>query len=429
MITLHSTEHTMRFLLVVPLAVAALATTPRSGHAFGAGGAGNAKTSLAAIHAKAIPPWARKYNMNCSGCHYPTVPRLNATGLAFKWAGYRMPSEIGKNVEVKKIEDYLGARGIVQYVYTKTEKQPVDTSSLIIPSASLFAGGAVGTNYGAFIEFERTPDAAVDLVGQIDGVWGKENGFGGVRVGQGHMIVGGAVAGFDRPTGILGPLALDQPTTPGVPFRFAGDVAGVEAFYVFGGINRTSVQFVNGLAPGGEGMEVANSTTSHDIVVTNQLMLDDFGGNLATVGYFGSVKGLDATQADLNSRYYRIGVSANKFIGPFEAQAGYVYSNNSRLPIGATSTFTAADLSGNAYWLHGGYTVKPSYWTVYGRYEFLDPNRDLGDDAFRRIVIGSVLPVNVPEYLRLGLEYFLDTPQGPGALKRQGIRTEFHIAF
>lgn len=26
-----------------------------------------------------IPAWARKYNMNCSGCHYPAAPRLNAT--------------------------------------------------------------------------------------------------------------------------------------------------------------------------------------------------------------------------------------------------------------------------------------------------------------------------------------------------------------
>ena len=421
----------MRNIVVFSLAFAALSLTPRSGRALRAdvGSGEKEKATLSAIHARAIPPWARKYNMNCSSCHYPTVPRLNATGLAFKWAGYRMPSEIGKNAEVKKIEDYLGARGIVQYVYTKTQNRSVDTSSLIIPSASLFAGGAIGTNYGAFLEFERTPDAAVDLVGQISGVWGKENGFGGVRVGQGHLIVGGAVAGFDRPTGILAPLPVDQPTTPGVPFRFAGDVAGVEAFYVFGGINRTSLQYVNGLAPGGEGMEAATSTTSHDWVVTNQLMLDDLGASLGAWGYFGSVKGLDATQGDLNSRYYRLALSANKFVGPFEAQAGYVYSDNSRLPTGAMSAFTTTSLSGNGYWLYGGYTVKPSYWTIYGRYEFLDPNRSLSDDAARRVVLGSVLPINLPEYLRLGLEYYLDTPQGTGAPKRQGFRTEFHVAF
>ena len=399
----------MRFIFVVPLAAAALALAPQP--------------------AGALPSWARKYNMNCSGCHYPTVPRLNATGFAFKWAGYRMPGDIGTNAEVKKIEEYLAARGIVRYVYTKTEKQAADTNSLTLPSASLFAAGSVGKNYGAFIEFERTPEATIDLIGQIVGVWGKEKGFGGVRLGQGHMIVGGVVAGFDRPTGILAPLALDEPTTPGVPFRLAGDVAGIEAFYVFGGMNRTSVQYVNSVAPGGEGMESASSATRHDWVVTNQLMLDEAGAALAAVGYFGSVTGLDSLQAGLKSRYYRLGLSANKFVGPFEAQAGYVYSSNSRLPTGPTSSFTSAKISGTGYWLYGGYTVKPSYWTVCGRYESLDPNRALGDDALRRVVVGSVLPVNVPEYLRLGLEYVYDRPQGPGALNRQGARAEVHIAF
>lgn len=419
----------MRHTFVVPLAVALLTLTPPPAHALETGGKANRKVVLSAIHTRAIPSWARKYNMNCSGCHYPTVPRLNATGLAFKWAGYRMPNEIGTSAEVKKIEDYLAARVIVQYVYTKTEQSPADTSSLILPSASLFAAGALGKNYGAFTEFERTPDGAIDLIGQIAGVWGKEKGFGGVRVGQGHLIIGGAVAGFDRPTGILAPLALDEPTTPGVPVRLAGDQAGVEAFYVFGGINRTSVQFVNGLAGGGEGMEAAGSTTSHDLVVTNQLMLDEQGAALGVVGYFGSVKGLDTAQTDINSRFYRIAVTANKFVGPFEGQAGYVYSNDSRLPTGATSPFTSSSLSGKGYWIYGGYTAKPTFLTVYGRYEFLDPNRTASDDGVRRVVIGSVLPVNVPEYLRLGLEYFLDTPQGAGALKRQGARAEFHVAF
>lgn len=419
----------MRYTFVVPFAVALLTLTPPPARALGAGVNANRKVVLSAIHTRAIPSWARKYNMNCSGCHYPTVPRLNATGLAFKWAGYRMPNEIGKNAEVKKIEEYLAARLIVHYVYTKAEKSAADTSALILPSASLFAGGAIGTNYGAFAEFERTPDGAIDLIGQLSGVWGKEKGYGGVRVGQGHFIIGGAVAGFDRPTGILAPLTLDEPTTPGVPLRLAGDQAGLEAFYVFGGINRTSVQFVNGLAGGGEGMETAGSTTSRDLVVTNQLMLDDQGAALGVVGYFGSVKGLDTAQADINSRYYRVGVTANKFVGPFEGQAGYVFSNDSRLPTGATSPFTSSNLSGNGYWIYGGYTARPTFWTVYGRYEFLDPNRTASDDGLRRVVIGSVLPVNVPEYLRLGLEYFLDTPQDGGALSRQGARVEFHVAF
>lgn len=422
----------MRHYVLIPVVLAGLTLSPRPVRAVRptvVHGVTNARAVRAKVVTTAIPPWARKYNMNCSGCHFPTVPRLNATGLAFKWAGYRMPGEIGKNAEVKKIEEYLGARAVVQYVYTKTQTESADTNSLFVPSASLFAGGALGAHYGALVEFERTPESAVDLIGQVSGVWGRETGFGGVRVGQGHMIVGGAAAGFDRPTGILSPLALDEETTPGVPFRFGGDVAGLEAFYVLKGMNRTAIQVANGLAAGDGGMETAMSTTSHDLVISNQLMLDDLGANFAAVGYFGSIKGLDSTKPDLNSNYYRIGLSANKFVGPFEGQAGYVYSNNSRLPTGPASTFGSADLSGNAYWLYGGYTVKPSYWTMYGRFEVLDPDRSSSDDALRRLVLGSVLPVNVPEYLRLGLEYFRDAPQAAAALKRQGLRMQLHIAF
>lgn len=423
----------MRSFLVVTVMALASASAPRDVHAIDgtatARGARVASTALHAGRSRVIPAWARKYNMNCSGCHYPTVPRLNATGLAFKWAGYRMPSEIGKSLEVKKIEEYLAARGVVQYVYTKTDQQPADSSSLVLPEASIFAGGGLGKNFGAFIQFERTPEAAIDLIGQIAGVWGKEDGYGGVRVGQGHAIVGGAAAGFDRPTGTLGPLALEEPTTAAIPFRFAGDVAGIEAFYVLRGINRTSVQFVNGVAPGGEGMETASSPTRHDWVVTNQLELDDYGAALTAVGYFGSIAGLDSTRSGLVSRYTRLGLSANKFIGPFEAQAGYVRSNDTRLPTGGASSFASTSLAGNAYWFYGGYTARPSYWTLYGRYELLDPDRGVRDAGLRRVVFGSVLPVNVPEYLRLGLEYFRDMPRAADALNRQGARAEFSIAF
>ena len=419
----------MRYLCVVPLAVGAVFAAPGAALASSNAGSG-AKAALSALHARAIPPWARKYNMNCSGCHYPTVPRLNATGLAFKWAGYRMPDEIGKAAEVKKIEEYLGARAIGQWQYTKTENTPADTNTFVVPSASVFLGGALGKNYGAFLEFERTPDASIDLVSMFTGAWGKEDAFGGVRAGQGHLLFGGAVAGFDRPTGILAPLPLDAQLTPGIPFTFTGDVAGVEAFYVLNKMNRASVQYVNGLAPGGEGMEVETTTNTHNWVLTDQFMWDDVGLGLMGVAYFGSIDGLDSTQSTLRSKYKRFGITGNKFIGPFEAQAGYVYGNNSTLPIGGSPmAFSSSSINSNGYWLYGGYTTKPTYWTVYGRYEVLDPNRSLNDDQIRRVVLGSVLPINVPEYLRLGLEYFVDSPQGSGALKRQGITGQVHIAF
>lgn len=379
--------------------------------------------------AEAIPPWARKYNMNCSGCHYPIVPRLNARGLTFKWAGYRMPDEIGQNMEVKKIEEYLGAIGIIRYSYSKPDNESIDQNSISLPSASIFAAGALGKNYGAFLEFERGPEGAVDLIAQFGGVWGKENSFGGVRAGAGHLIVGGAIAGFDRPLGVTTPLPLELPTTAGSPFRFAGDVAGLEAFYVAGTRNRTSIQMVNGLRPAaGEGMESSPSTRM-DWVVTNQYMWDDMGGGLTAVGYFGTINGLATAQPDLRSRYTRLGLSANKYVGPFEGLAGYVYSRDSGLPVGASSDFAARTLSGTGYWVSGAYTVPKNYATLYGRYELLDPDRNASNDAIKRIVFGTVIPFNVPEYMRFGVEYFRDLPPEAIGPRRNTVAAELRFAF
>ena len=386
--------------------------------------------TVAVSEAHAIPAWARKYNMNCSGCHLPTVPRLNATGIQFKWAGYRMPDEIGEQMEVKKIEEYLAARGILRYSYAKTEREPADENSLGIPTASVFAAGPVGARYGAFFEFEREAEGTVDLTGQAVAVWGKDKSFGGVRLAQGHILVGGAVAGFDRATGILTPLPLSAATTTAVPFRFSGDQSAIEAFYVLGGRNRTSVQLLNGTVAAADEAEMEGRTsTKKNWLVSNQLMWDDDGAGLTTIAYFGNAIGLDEANLDASSRFTRLAASANKYFGSVEILGGYVYSKDSRLPVGVAPAFPSSSITGSAFWVSGQYYAPKTFWTVFGRYEFLDPNRDGSDDALRRFVVGSVLPVNVPEYIRLGVEYFRDMPQLSDLPRRHGITGEMQIAF
>ncbi len=383
--------------------------------------------ALSPASSNALPAWARKYNMKCSGCHYPVVPRLNATGIAFKWAGYRMPNEIGENLEVKKIEEYLSTRGIVRYSYAKTERAPTEVNALTAPKVSVFAAGGIGKRYGTYFELEREEEGTVDLVAVVSAVWGNENGFGGVRAGTGHLLVGGALAGFDRPTGILTPLPLSETTTAAVPFRFAGDQSGVEAFYVLGGKNRTSVQILNGTsAPNEDGTE-GRANTKNDFLVSNQFMWDDAGSGITTIGYFGKLASANAEAGSPTTRYYRLAASANKFMGPFELLAGYVYSKDSNLPVSTQNTRTTAN--GSGYWLSGEYSVPKSHWTIFGRYEFLDPNRKTSEDALRRIVLGSVIPATLPEYLRLGVEYFRDVPQLRGSARRNGIALEVFVAF
>ena len=102
----------MRSSIVAPLSLAILMVMPGDAHA--------------------IPAWARKYNMNCSGCHSPAVPRLNGKGYAFKWAGYRMPEEIGENQEVKQVSEYLAARFVFNYSWNKTQTEPTEVNALVV---------------------------------------------------------------------------------------------------------------------------------------------------------------------------------------------------------------------------------------------------------------------------------------------------------
>ena len=383
-----------------------------------------------------IPAWARKYNMNCSGCHYPAVPRLNATGLTFKWAGYRMPDEIGEKVEVQKIEEYLAARVGIQYNYTKAKGEPAAVNGVSVPGASLFVAGPFGKTYGGFVEFEREEEGEVDLTAEVSALWGTTNAYGGVRPGQGHLLVGGAIAGFDRPTGMTAPLPMGEATTAAIPFRFADDIVGLEAFYVLRNRNRLSIRVLNAQPPaeplgGGAGppAEEGSASTRQDYAIADQFLWDDAGSGLAVMAYFGSITGLDPDAADRKARYLRVAATANKIVRNVEILGGYVYSRDRDLPVGGLSPLAAPTATGSAYWLSGQVVVPRTPLAVFGRYEFLDPDSDVDDNALRRVVLGGVLPVNLPEYLRLGLELRLDTPQRSAGERRRAAALEVMLAF
>lgn len=390
----------------------------------------------------AIPPWARKYSVNCSHCHYPAVPRLNATGIAFKWAGYRMPEEIGEKTDVEKIEEYLGTRMRIQYNYAKTRGEPTSESGISVPAASVFAAGPFGKNFGAYAELEREAEGSVDLVAEATGTWGRETSYGGLRLGTGHLLYGGAIAGLDRPTGIAAPLPMSQPTTAAVPFSFAGDHSAVEAFYVFGGRNRLSLRALTSLraaAPlgtepeeGGEEEEAEPAAgTKQDFAIANQFMWDAAGSGLTTVAYFGQVAGLDPLALDRSSRYVRVAATANKIVRNFELLGGYVYSRDRNLPVRVIDGLSVETqrATGSAYWASGQYFLPKTPLALYTRYEFLDPDTDAAADAQRRWVVGGVMPINVPEYLRLGLEYIVDRPQADTSPRAQRLAVEVLVAF
>jgi hypothetical protein len=148
----------------------------------------------------------------------------------------------------------------------------------------------------------------------------------------------------------------------------------------------------------------------------------------------------DVLAPTTTSHFWRLGASANKFIQNFEVLGSIVYGKDTDLPVVPAGAFSTPEVKGLGYWFYGGYTFnKPEAekdtteaqgadLTLYGRYEYLDPNTDLSDNAARRFVVGAVLPVNLPEYIRLAVEYAHDFPQG-AALKNNAVTAELMLNF
>ena len=394
-------------------------------HHFGVVSAVVLATALSATDARAIPAWARKYNMNCSGCHYPAPPQLNAHGIRFRWAGYRMAddSELGRGVSVDQVSNYISAQGRVVFSLAKTGNQTA-SSAMDASQAAIWYSGPFGKNFFAWFEFDRTPQATVDLMAQIGGVWGSERSFGGFKVGQGHALFEVGVAGFDRNVALTdAPLPLEEPGTAGVPFVFAMDRVGAEVFYVRGN-NRVSLQAMEPWAGFG-----TTANNHKDFVFTDQLLLDRKGSGLQFTALYGSILGVDTSAVGLRSNYWRLAASASHYIGSFQLLGGVAYGQDNDLPVGGTSPFPTSSIKGLGYWVSGQYLVPRTPLALYARYEFADPNKSVSSDGSTRVVLGGVLPLTLPEYLRLNVEYSLRTSQVAGASNMHTLATGLTLTF
>ena len=207
-----------------------------------------------------------------------------------------------------------------------------------------------------------------------------------------------------------------------MPFSFNNDQVGVEGYYVAGN-NRASVEILNGINPEGIGDE-GDTDRKKDFVFVDQYLMDEAGSGITAMGYYGSLVGLDTAVApNLTSHFWRLGLTANKIVDRFEAMGMILYGKDFDLPAGAPEN------KGVGYWFQGAYMFSKSSFTLFGRYEYLDPNTDVSNNANHRYVLGGVVPLGLPEYLRLALEGTLDSPQASGAPKKYGVSAQVMLNF
>ncbi len=355
---------------------------------------------------KAIPAWARKHNADCSMCHYPVVPRLNSFGQQFRRAGYRTPDEFGKDQDVTKVGDFFSVRARARFGYENKEGG-IERSEFTLSDATFFYAGAISRNFSAFVESEIESTGDIELVGQLQGVFGSSERYVSIRAGQMHPLQRVGLGGFDRPTGIsTNPLHSTTLTRAGAisgaNFALNKDQKGIEVAYVQGRA-RLLGQVLNGMNKDGSGTATKGDIDPQkDYLVAYEHILDDIASGFTLFYYKGTYHGVASSSA-ISQRfdYSRFGVNANKIFpvpfGFFELQGGFVRSYDN------VPSSVGTDVEGNAFYVESQQVFKDTWLTLFERYALIEQDAARKNTRRQDYTLGAVMPVQT--WLRAAAEY------------------------
>ncbi|MDQ7012233.1 MAG: hypothetical protein Q9M29_10450 [Mariprofundaceae bacterium] len=186
---------------------------------------------------EAIPAFARQTGAACLQCHHLTFPTLSAFGRSFKQGAF---TDVGELALIE--DDALSITSVLnmsivlrtKFINTaQTGQASVKTTQLPADTVLLF-GGRVGSNTGAFIEYEAA-FANYQLINSWDAGDGKvgfsifNSGFGdtfGIEVGSTYGQHGGlfGAKGLTAMHNIDGNAKASVGGTGGVAVFFANDI-------------------------------------------------------------------------------------------------------------------------------------------------------------------------------------------------------------
>ncbi len=385
--------------------------------------------SLAA-ESEALPNFARKYGADCSMCHI-AVPRLNRFGYEFRLAGFRIPSQIGKEELPFNLADYFAARFVEQYRYVdfRDEATPANdykTSQLEMAEFNLFPlTGSWGRNFASMGHLTVTPGTSGTEVesAYVRYVRGNEDGWFQARLGIMHPLEG--YGGSDEPIGVSGPLFMES-TAAGSPFSITGqNQSAFEVGYSYAKTGTSAaLRISNGIkgngdaAQGGDSAKTAGEPGANekDIQVTlNQFFTGDSAVFLyfyRGVAPFPDPEASPPPPSTTRDTFYRLAAFVNYFPVPGKldllAGTGWGYDT-----LGDYSVPDGGQAGHNfGYFGEVDYYVSPALGFG-ARYDFFDPSRKVGHNSQRAYSVFGNSAIIVHN-LRLHAEYQHQEDEIPG---------------
>ncbi len=335
--------------------------------------------TLVTMDANAIPAFARKNNMACSGCH-TAWPALNAFGRQYKERGYRVgaqdvPRKTISN-DLKWDESLPVSVVIVGRPYDK--KDSGDTKIRAIHEVELMVAGPMGEKFSSFFEIEAEDEVTNGI--------GFDTGIPAAAFTYSHneavnlQLSWGSNTWFDPYDSYSANRRMTRGTNAVIDQGFGGADNGGKLktsrqnIAIYG---RPMPQLFYGLAMSGdaddpEGVE-GNTVTARvafDVMPT------------ITVGALVVSGTCDAVNCTVDREYKRTAIDAQADVSNFVINAAYVQATDDN----AAAT---ADVDNDAYYAQALYTVKEgsrTTWAPLVRYDVYEKND--GADTINELTLG-----------------------------------------
>lgn len=357
----------------------------------------------------AMPNFARKYNMSCSGCHNG-VPRLNEFGFKFRAAGFRTPDEIGNAETSTNISDYIAARTQVRADWNQTESPSGaitrNSKQLTFYELTFYPiTGAFAKNYSSLVELTFLPDETAEIEnGYVRYDNGDDKSFFSVRAGVMHPFEGYGAS--DRPLSLSRPIFQTSKAASSVFKPWGYDEVGLELGYdigntslrgtVFNGINATGAPAQGGGLTKSSGMSYNNK----DIQLFATQRLTDNGGGVSGYLYTGWVDPSPTVQ----NMFQRYALYASYPVEKAFLLAGFQSGRDKFCGSGA------ADVNSSGFFGEADYNPSEPLWLGV-RYDGFDPSTDVDDNQIQAVT--TFANYSLDSGLQFISEYqFKDSKQG-----------------